>query len=54
MIAALNELVVKSGKTLNAHVQSPVIEKMWTTMGPEFGKEARKTAVIVRALYNLK
>ena len=29
-------------------------EKMWTTLGPKFGKDARKTAVIVRALNGLK
>ena len=28
--------------------------KVWTTLGPEFGKDSRKTAVIVRALYSLK
>ena len=54
MIAALNDLEVKSGSILNAYVQSPVTEKVWTTLGLEFGKDARKTAVIVRALYGLK
>ena len=29
-------------------------EKAWTTFGPEFGRDAKKTAVIVRALYSLK
>ena len=29
-------------------------EKVWTTLGPEFSKDASKTAVIVRALYDLK
>ena len=54
MIAALNDLEVKSGNILNAYVQAPVTEKVWTTLGPEFGKDAGKTAVIVRALYGLK
>ena len=54
MIAALNDLEVKSGNVLNAYVQAPVTEKMWTTLGPEFSKDARKTAVIGRALYGLK
>ena len=54
MIAALNDLEVKLGNILNAYVQAPVTEKMWTTLGPEFGKDTRKTAVIVRALYGLK
>ena len=25
--------------------------QVWITLGPEFGKDAKKTAVIVRALY---
>ena len=54
MTAALNDLEVKSGDILNANVQVPVTEKVWTTLGSEFGKDARKTAVIVRALYDLK
>ena len=39
---------------INAYVQASVTEKVWTTLGPEFGKDAKKTAVIVRALYGLK
>ena len=54
MIAALNDLEVKSGNILNAYVQAPLTEKVWTTLGPEFGKDRGKTAVIVRALYGLK
>ena len=54
MIATLNDLEVKSGNILNAYVQAPVTEKVWTTLGPEFGKDAEKTAVIDRALYGLK
>ena len=42
MIAALNDLEVKLGNILNAYVQAPVTEKVWTTMGPEFGKDAKK------------
>ena len=54
MIAALNNDEVKSGDILNAYVQAPVTEKVWTTLGPEFGKDARKTALNVRVLYGLK
>ena len=54
MIATPNDLEVKSGNILNTYVQAPVTEKVWTTLGPEFGKDTRKTAVIVRALYGLK
>ena len=54
MIAGLNDLEVKSGNILNAYIQAPVTEKVWTTLGLEFGKDAKKTAVIVRALYGIK
>ena len=54
MIAALNDLEVKLGDIFNAYVQASITEKVQTTLGPEFGKDARKTTVIVRALYGLK
>ena len=54
MIAALNYLNVKLGDILNTYVQLAIIEKVWTTLGPEFSKEVIKTAVIVRALHGLK
>ena len=53
IIVTLNDLEIKSGDILNEYVQAPITEKAWTTLGPEFGKNARKTAVIVRALYVL-
>ena len=37
LLAALNDLGVKSGNILNAYIQAPVTEKAWTTLGPEFG-----------------
>ena len=54
MIATLKDLEVESGNILNPYIQAPVTEKVWTTLGPEFGKDARKTALIVRVLYGLK
>ena len=48
MISALNDLEVKLGDILNAYVQAPVTKKVWTNLGFEFGKDVRKTAVIVR------
>ena len=54
IIATLNDLEVKLGNILKAYVQAPVIEKVWSTFGPGFSKDARKTALIVRALYGLK
>ena len=38
MLAAINDLEVKLGNILNADVQAPVIEKVWTTLGTEFSK----------------
>ena len=38
MIAAPND-EVKLGDILNFYVQTPVTEKVWTTLGPEFGKD---------------
>ena len=53
-IAALNGLQVKCGDVMNAYIQAPVIEKIWTTLGSEFGEDAGKNAIIVRAIYGLK
>jgi hypothetical protein len=54
MLAALNDLQVKVGDVLNAYITAPVKEKVWTMLGPEFGQDAGKSAIIVRALYGLK
>ena len=53
-IVSLSTLEVKFGDILNAYVQAPLGEKVWTTLGPEFGKDARRSAVIIRALYGPK
>ena len=53
-IAALNEIEVKCGDVMNAYITAPCTEKIWTTLGPEFGADAGKRALIVRALYSLK
>ena len=52
MIATFNDLEVESGDIMNAYVQYIVTEKVWPTLS-WFGKDAKKTAVIVRALYGL-
>jgi hypothetical protein len=54
MLAALNDLQVKAGDVLNAYITAPVKEKVWTVLGPEFGPDADKNAIIVRTLYGLK
>jgi hypothetical protein len=53
-LAALNDLEVKAGDVLNAYITAPITEKVWTILGPEFGQDTGKMAVIVRALYGLK
>ena len=35
-------------------LQLQIIEKVWTVLGPEFGTDTGKSAIIVRALYGLK
>ena len=54
IVTALNDLEVKLGDSLNAYVKAPVTDKVWTTLGPEFGKDKCKMAVIVIALHVLK
>jgi hypothetical protein len=53
-IASLNDLKIKVGDVLNAYITTPVKEKVWTVLGPEFGHDAGKSAIIVCALYRLK
>ncbi len=53
-IAALNDLKVKAADILNAYISAPINEKVWCVLGPEFGPDAGKSAIIVRALYGLK
>ncbi|KAI2509582.1 Reverse transcriptase (RNA-dependent DNA polymerase) [Fragilaria crotonensis] len=53
-LAALNDLEVKTADIENAYLTAPVGEKIWCRLGPEFGNDAGKKALIVRALYGLK
>ena len=46
-IAALNDLEVKVGDILNAYITAPITEKVWTVLGPEFGPDQGRSAVIV-------
>ncbi len=52
--ASLNDLKVKVGNVLNAYITAPIKEKVWTILGPEFGLDSGKSAIIVHALYGLK
>ncbi|KAL7536195.1 hypothetical protein ACHAXR_006978 [Thalassiosira sp. AJA248-18] len=53
-IAALNALGVKAADIKNAYATAPITEKVWCILGPEFGEQAARKAIIVRALYGLK
>lgn len=53
-LAALNDLEVKAADIQNAYLTAPNAERSWTTLGDEFGTDAGKTAIIVRALYGQK
>ena len=53
-LAALNNLEVKAGDVMNAYITAPTTERVWTILGPEFGDDAGKKALIVRSLYGLK
>jgi hypothetical protein len=53
-LAALNDLDDIMGDIENAYLTAPITEKGWTVLGPEFGEDAGKRALIVRALYGLK
>ena len=54
IIAALNDVEVKLGDIFNAYAQASITEKIWSTLGPEFGENIKKITVIVDALYGLK
>ena len=53
-LAALNDLEVNTADIENAYLTAPVSEKIWTVLGPEFGDDQGKQAIVVRALYRLK
>jgi hypothetical protein len=53
-LADLNDLDVKLADIENAYLTAPITEKVWNVLGPEFGDDAGKRALIVRALYGLK
>ena len=53
-IAALNDLKFLAGNIQNAYLTAKFREKIWTIAGPEFGSDAGKLMIVVRALYGLK
>ena len=53
-IAALNDLEVKASDVQNAYLTAPCTERIYMRLGPEFGPDQDKLAVIVWVLYGLK
>jgi hypothetical protein len=53
-IAALNDLDVMVADISNAYLTAPTTERYWTVLGQEWGADAGKRGMIVRALYGLK
>jgi hypothetical protein len=46
-ITALNDLKVKAADILNAYISAQIKEKVWCALGPEFGPDTGKSAIIV-------
>jgi hypothetical protein len=53
-IAALNDLEVRGADIENAYITAPNRERVWTLLGPEWGPDAGKKAIIIRAQNGLK
>jgi hypothetical protein len=53
-LAALNDLDVKMADIEKTYLTVPITEKIWTVLGPDFGDDAGKRALIVRDMYGLK
>jgi hypothetical protein len=53
-LAALNDLDIKMADIENTYLTAPITEKVWTVLGPEFGDDTGKRALIVQVLYGLK
>ncbi|KAL7476000.1 hypothetical protein ACHAW6_001889 [Cyclotella cf. meneghiniana] len=54
LTTALNNIDKWAANVLNGYITMPCHEKIWTTLGREFGEDCGRKAVIVRALYGLK
>jgi hypothetical protein len=54
LIAALNDLEVLAADVQSAYINAPTKENVYTVAGKEFGSNAGRPVLIVRALYGLK
>ena len=50
-MAVLHDIEIKAADVWNAYMMSPNREKILTVLGQDFGDDAGKSAIIVRALY---
>jgi hypothetical protein len=53
-LMTLNDLDAMMGDIENDYLTAPITDKVWTVLGPEFGEDYGRRALIVRALYGLK
>jgi hypothetical protein len=53
-LLAINDVDVKMADIENAYLKATITEKVWNVLGPEFGDDAGKHALIVRFLCGLK
>ena len=54
LLAALHEIDMWSCDVTNAYIQAPTKENIWFIADAEFGDNAEKKVLIIRALYELK
>ncbi len=54
VIAALNDLNDLSANVVGAYLNAPCPERVHTILSPEFGNNAGKVAIIIKALYGLR
>ena len=52
-LSTLNDLPVKLSDIQNACITEPIAEKIWTVLSQEFGEDAGRKAIVVKALYGL-
>ncbi len=53
-LAGLNELQVKVSNIKKVYITALCTEKIWTVLGPEFGSNAGKRAIVICTLCSLK
>ncbi len=54
LMAVLKDVDIWAVDVLNAYITAPCQEKIWTTLGKEFGDDCGRKAIVVCTLYRLK